>query len=140
MRRLVHHLGVVAALAMPAAAHASVAQQVSQAIGTVKSETAVVRSDLTIEMAPVATAASADGDICEGHRGSGVMCGAGNGRRTRGGGEKASHIGWPAVTGILWIVRPAAEGKTDGGTDLNDELLGPHGNAVLSCVPRSDIL
>jgi Ca2+-binding RTX toxin-like protein len=68
------------------------------------------------------------------------MCGLGNGRRTRGGGEKASHIGWPAVTGILWIVRESTTGQSDTGTDFNDELLGSHGNDSVSGGVGSDIL
>jgi Ca2+-binding RTX toxin-like protein len=140
MRRFVQTFTVVAAFAAPAAVQPAVAQQVSTVTGTVQSATAFIRSDLTIA-APVATAASS-GDICNGHRGPGVMCGAGNGRRTRGGGNKVSHIGWPAVTGILWIVDPSGDGqgKVDDGTFLNDELLGLHGNDTISGGAGSDIL
>ena len=60
-----------------------------------------------------------------GHRGPAVRCQPGHGRRTSGGGgNKVSHIGWPAVTGILWIVREANQRPGDIGTELNDELLG----------------
>jgi len=117
MRRFIHYLVVVAAIAAPAAAHAAAAQQAAAA--------------------PV-TAVTAR-DLCHGHRGPGVMCGLGHGRRTRGGGHKASHIGWPAVTGILWIVR-SGKGHSDSGTGFNDELLGGHGNDVLSGGFGRDIL
>jgi Ca2+-binding RTX toxin-like protein len=118
MRRFVHYLLVVAAVGAPAAAHGAAAQHTANAEAT-------------------AVAAS---DLCTGHRGRGVMCAPGNGRRTRGGGQKTSHRGWPAVTGILWIVRPATRGKSDSGTGLNDELLGSHGNDVLSGGVGHDIL
>ena len=140
MRRFVHCLLAVAFLTAPVAAHGALAQQVSQVAGTVHAETSTIRTDLAIEVKPVATAAVVQGDLCEGHRAPEVMCGPGNGRRTRGGGEKASHIGWPAVTGILWIVRPSTKGQRDDGTPLNDELLGSHGGDVLNGGPGSDIL
>jgi RTX calcium-binding nonapeptide repeat (4 copies) len=135
MRRFVHCLTVVAALvAAPAAAHAAVAQQL---VGST-----FVKTDLTVDTssAPVPVVATAARDLCEGHRRPDVMCGLGNGRRTRGGGEKASHIGWPAVTGILWIVRESTSGQSDGGTDFNDELLGSHGSDFVSGGAGSDIL
>jgi len=69
-----------------------------------------------------------------------VRCQPGHGRHTSGGGGKVSHIGWPHVTGILWIVMPATSGKADGGTWLNDELLGSHGNDTLSGGAGHDIL
>jgi hypothetical protein len=84
--------------------------------------------------------AGAGGDVCSGHRGPGVRCQPGHGRRTSGGGHKVSHRGWPAVTGILWIVVPSTEGKADGGTGRNDELLGSHGNDRISGGPARDIL
>jgi hypothetical protein len=87
---------------------------------------------------PVAVAAGAD--LCAGHRGPGVQCVPGNGRHTRGGGNKVSHVGWPAVSGIVWIVRPGAAGRADSGTALNDELLGSHGNDSLQGGWGSDIL
>jgi hypothetical protein len=87
---------------------------------------------------PVAVAAAAD--LCAGHRGPGVQCAPGNGRRTQGGGNKVSHVGWPAVSGILWIVRPGAAGRSDNGTSLNDELLGSHGNDLLRGGLGHDIL
>jgi hypothetical protein len=141
MRRFVHHLVVVAALAAPAAAHAAVAQQLPKSQGTIQAATAFIRTDLTLDAAPAApVVATAARDLCEGHRGPGVMCGLGNGRRTRGGGNKVSHIDWPAVTGILWIVRESTAGQSDPGTALNDELLGSHGNDLVRGGVGSDIL
>jgi hypothetical protein len=113
MRRFVRYLWVLAVPAALVAAAVAVAQQ------------------------PTAVAAR---DLCRGHRAPGVMCAPGRGRRTRGGGNKTSHAGWPAVTGILWIVRPATRGKADGGTIRNDELLGSHGNDTLAGGPGADIL
>jgi hypothetical protein len=133
MRRFVPLFSAVAALAAPAAAHAAVAQQVAGSV--------FVKTDLTVDMAPAApVVATAARDLCEGHRGPAVMCGEGNGRRTRGGGNKVSHIDWPAVTGILWIVREGTSGQSDTGTELNDELLGSHGNDMVSGGPGNDIL
>jgi hypothetical protein len=68
------------------------------------------------------------------------MCQPGHGRHSSGGGHKVSHIGWPHVTGILWIVMPTTTGRADDGTWLNDELLGSHGNDTLSGGPGHDIL
>jgi hypothetical protein len=65
-------------------------------------------------------------DLCA-PRQPAVQCGAGNGRRTAGGGEKVPHNGWPAVTGILWKVLDSTGRKKVGGAD-NDELLGHHGS------------
>ena len=84
--------------------------------------------------------AVAGGDICTGHRGPGVRCQPGHGRRSRGGGHKVSHRGWPRVTGILWIVRPSTNGKADGGTGRNDELLGSHGSDLIAGGPAKDIV
>jgi RTX calcium-binding nonapeptide repeat (4 copies) len=142
MRRFVQTFTVVAVLVAPAVANATVARQVATATGTVQSSTAFIRSELMIDASPAQpTAVAASRDLCEGHRSPAVMCGPGNGRRTRGGGSKVSHLGWPAVTGILWIVRPEADiGQTDNGTELNDELLGLHGNDTLRGGFGHDIL
>jgi hypothetical protein len=90
------------------------------------------------------TGASAAGDdaaeLCKPRR-SGESCGPGNGRRTPGGGEKVSHKGWPAVTGILWKVTDGsrrARRKVGGGA--NDELLGHHGSDRISGAGGHDIL
>jgi Ca2+-binding RTX toxin-like protein len=90
--------------------------------------------------AHAAVAQSAAHDLCHGHRGSGVRCQPGHGRRTRGGGHKVSHRGWPAVTGILWMAWAGTEGRTDSGTGRNDELLGLHGNDLISGGTGHDIL
>ena len=68
-----------------------------------------------------------------------MQCGAGNGRRTSGGGEKVPHNGWPAVTGILWKVLDSSGRKKVGGPD-NDELLGHHGSDRIFGGPGHDIL
>jgi hypothetical protein len=125
-------MSVAAALAAPVAAHAAVAQQVEGS--------SFVKTDLTVQYAPAPVVATAARDLCEGHRGPGARCGLGNGRRTRGGGNKVSHIGWPAVTGILWIVNEGTAGQTDNGTELNDELLGSHGNDTVRGGVGDDIL
>lgn len=71
-----------------------------------------------------------------------VNCGPGNGRRTPGGAavEKVSHVGWPAVTGILWQVLSSRATHRKTGGVFNDELLGHHGNDVLDGGPGDDIL
>ena len=141
MRRFVQTFTVVAVLAAPAVANAAATQKVAMATGTIQVRSSFITSELMIDATPSQPVAVASRDLCEGHRSPAVMCGPGNGRRTRGGGNKVSHLGWPAVTGILWIVRPeAGTGQTDNGTDLNDELLGLHGNDTLCGGPGHDIL
>ncbi len=71
---------------------------------------------------------------------AGEQCGPGNGRRTPGGGEKVSHVGWPAITGILWKVTAAAGRHDVTGGPANDELLGHHGDDVLRGGPGRDVL
>jgi hypothetical protein len=34
----------------------------------------------------------------------GTQCQPGNNRQTPGGGDKASHEGWPAISGVFWKV------------------------------------
>lgn len=77
-------------------------------------------------------------ELCAGKR-DGETCGPGNGRRTKGGGEKVSHAGWPAVTGILWKVDHDRASHLVGG-DAADELLGHHGSDTISGGPGDDIL
>lgn len=89
-------------------------------------------------LTPATATASRHSDVCAGHRGPGIRCQPGNGRRTQGGNGKASHAGWPAVTGIWWMA--GAQGRSDAGTRRSDELLGLHGNDVLSGGPGSDIV
>ena len=141
MRRFVQTFVVLATVVAPAGASAAVARQAANATGTVQTASAFIRSDLLIDASSSEPTAVAARDLCEGHRSPAVMCGPGNGRRTRGGGSKVSHLGWPAVTGILWIVRPeATAGQSDHGTELNDELLGLHGNDTLNGGFGKDIL
>jgi hypothetical protein len=71
---------------------------------------------------------------------SGVHCGPGNNRRTSGGGGKVSHKGWPAVSGIFWIVQDGRGHANGAGTPLNDEILGGHGNDRLRGGGGKDIL
>jgi RTX calcium-binding nonapeptide repeat (4 copies) len=77
-------------------------------------------------------------DLC-GEPVVGQQCGPGNGRRTAGGGEKVTHTGWPAVTGILWKVLDSQDAAKTGGPD-NDELLGHHGSDTLDGGAGDDIL
>jgi Ca2+-binding RTX toxin-like protein len=76
--------------------------------------------------------------LCEPRR-SGESCGPGNGRRTPGGGEKVSHKGWPAITGILWKVDHSRDTRKVGG-GANDELLGHHGSDRISGAGGNDVL
>src|SRR4051794_30219040 len=70
----------------------------------------------------------------------GVHCGPGNNRRTSGGSGKVSHKGWPAVSGIFWIVQDARGHANGAGTALNDEILGGHGSDRLRGAGGKDIL
>jgi hypothetical protein len=88
----------------------------------------------TVAVAVAAPAGGACGDPEPG-----VQCGPGNGRQTAGGGEKVSHAGWPAVSGILWKVLDST-GRPATGGPLNDELLGHHGSDVLDGGAGDDIL
>ena len=87
-----------------------------------------------------AAASASKADICSGHRGAGVKCVLGRGRRTGGGGGKASHAGWPAITGIRWTVNKGTTGRTDTGTTKNDEQLGSHGGDTISGDTGNDVL
>lgn len=69
----------------------------------------------------------------------GVQCRPGGGARTPGGGEKVSHRGWPAITGIVWKVLDGTGHRKQGGRD-NDELLGHHGDDALLGGPGRDVL
>ena len=95
---------------------------------------------LALAAATPKPAAAYSGGLCEGHTGDGVFCSLGKGRRTPGGNGKASHAGWPAVTGIHWSVTEGTTGQSGTGTDLNDELLGSHGGDVLNGGNGNDIL
>ena len=59
--------------------------------------------------------------------------------RTPGGGDKVSHKGWPAVTGVFWKVNHDHASKLKGGPD-NDELLGHHGSDRIYGGAGKDIL
>jgi len=76
--------------------------------------------------------------LCEPRRAA-ETCGPGHGRRTPGGGEKVSHRGWPAITGILWQVRGSHDASRTGGP-RNDELLGHHGSDVIGGEGGRDVL
>lgn len=89
-------------------------------------------------LAAQALAASDASTLCASAR-SGETCGPGNGRKTPGGGDKVSHKGWPAVTGVFWQVRASHDARLTGGT-LNDELLGHHGSDRISGGAGKDIL
>ena len=82
---------------------------------------------------------SGDPDQVCGHPRAGEQCDPGNGRTTAGGGEKVSHRGWPAVTGVLWKVLDSGNHRKVGGPD-NDELLGHHGSDTIAGGPGNDIL
>ncbi|HEU0317924.1 MAG TPA: hypothetical protein VFR49_11380 [Solirubrobacteraceae bacterium] len=72
---------------------------------------------------------------------AGETCGPGNGRKTPGGGDKVSHKGWPAITGIFWQVTDQsrkARGQTGG--PKNDELLGHHGSDTIRGMAGKDVL
>src|SRR4051794_28415568 len=70
---------------------------------------------------------------------SSVQCGAGNGRRTVGGGAKVPHTGWPRITGVLAKVLDSSGRELVGGPD-NDELLGHHGSDTLVGGAGKDVL
>jgi hypothetical protein len=88
--------------------------------------------------APAAAGGQADADLCAGTPAN-VKCQPGGGRRTTGGGEKVSHAGWPAITGVFWQVADST-GRTKVGGDDNDELLGHHGSDTLAGGPGRDVL
>src|SRR3954454_1756687 len=72
-------------------------------------------------------------------RRSGEQCGPGGGRQTIGGGEKVSHKGWPAITGILWKVLDGGGDQKVAGPDTA-ELLAHHGSARLAGMGGHDVL
>jgi Ca2+-binding RTX toxin-like protein len=91
---------------------------------------------LTAGLAAPALAQNAD--LCANTK-SGEQCGPGNGRRVPGGGDKVSHAGWPAITGVLWQVLDSGNHHFVGGPD-NDEILGHHGNDTLAGGGGKDVL
>ena len=70
---------------------------------------------------------------------SGETCSAGAGRKTSGGGEKVSHKGWPAITGIFWQIQGTHDGAQTG-TALDDELLGHHGSDTVYGGDGKDVI
>ena len=84
--------------------------------------------------APVAGAQS-PADLCAAAK-AGTQCQPGNNRQTAGGGDKASHDGWPAISGVFWKVLDG-EHLFVGGA-LSDELLGHHGSDVIRGGPGAD--
>lgn len=85
------------------------------------------------------TTAAVRADACGGTP-LGVVCRIGTGLTTPGGAanNKASHAGWPAVTGVYWVMPPT--GGAGKATDRNDELLGGHGSDRLDGGRGRDIL
>jgi hypothetical protein len=88
--------------------------------------------------AAVAPAAPAGEPSC-GRIHKGEHCGPGHGRRSKGGGNKASHRGWPAITGVLWMVTDHRD-HAYTGTPLNDELLGFDGSDVIDGAGGRDVI
>ena len=85
-------------------------------------------------------------DVC-GEPVAGITCGPGNNRRTAGGGDTGNvphsdEAGrrWPAISGILWIVKSAPGGHSKLGGPKNDELLGHHGSDRLSGAGGHDVI
>ena len=71
---------------------------------------------------------------------AGEHCGPGNGRKTSGGGDKVSHAGWPAITGVFFIVQRRGGKHRFTGTKLNDEILGYDGHDHLAGGKGKDVL
>ena len=94
---------------------------------------------LAILLAGIAAGpASAQQERC-GQLKANEKCHEGNGAKAPGGGEKVSHAGWPAITGIYWQVEDGHSSKHSGTPD-NDELLGHHGNDTISGLAGSDVI
>lgn len=71
---------------------------------------------------------------------AGVHCGPGNNRRTAGGGDKASHAGWPAISGIFVYVEEPKGHANLAGTPRNDELLGYDGSDTFDGGAGRDVI
>ena len=67
-----------------------------------------------------------------------VQCQPGNNRQTPGGGGKASHEGWPPISGVFWKVLQG--NHVFAGGPQNDELLGHHGNDVIRGGGGNDVI
>jgi Ca2+-binding RTX toxin-like protein len=70
---------------------------------------------------------------------AGEQCGPGNGRRTAGGGDKVSHKGWPAISGVVWKVLDERPHRWNGGP-ASDELMGHHGSDRIAGGAGSDVI
>jgi hypothetical protein len=126
--------------AYPRAGRATVAVRVTDSLDGTQATTSqyVYVEPASTASTPSRQPGGAATDLCA-PRQAGVQCGPGNGRKTSGGGEKVSHKGWPAITGILWKVLDNGGHRKVGGPD-NDELLGHHGSDKLSGGAGHDIL
>jgi hypothetical protein len=95
---------------------------------------------ISFAVAPAIGATRDDGDRCAPLK-AGEQCGERNGATSPGGGNKVSHKGWPAFTGVLWKVTEDGRGPHHHvGTVDNDELLGRHGNDTLAGGAGRDVL
>jgi len=83
-------------------------------------------------------AVAAEPEVCQ-TLVAGELCGPGGGRMTPGGGDKVSHVGWPAITGVLWQVADSGDHQRTGGPD-DDELLGHHGSDTIAGGPGRDVI
>ncbi|MEH3054620.1 MAG: hypothetical protein PGN13_11550 [Patulibacter minatonensis] len=101
--------------------------------------TALVGATVAGSLAAGSAAARGDDGRCADRNTSGTNCQEGNGRKVSGGGDKVSHKGWPAVTGLLWIAETAGSRSYDG-TDDNDELLSHHASDTISGGAGNDII
>ena len=88
---------------------------------------------------PVSAARAGDEGRCADRNTGGTNCQEGNGRKVSGGGDKVSHKGWPAVTGLLWIAETASS-RTYEGTEDNDELLSHHASDTINGRDGNDII
>jgi hypothetical protein len=86
--------------------------------------------------APEARAQSV-GELCAAAK-PGTQCQPGNNRQTPGGGDKVSHEGWPAISGVFWKVLHGEHVFTGG--PLSDELLGHHGDDVIRGRHGADVI
>ncbi|PTL60047.1 calcium-binding protein [Paraconexibacter algicola] len=107
-----------------------------------------MRSRLLILLVPLALAAPGTVSHAEPSADPAVLCEQshpddtcqdGGGRRVPGGGEKVSHVGWPAITGVFWQVK-SASGRRFSGGPANDELLGHHGDDRIQGGAGRDVL
>lgn len=91
------------------------------------------------EAAPTSAGPSGKEGRCAERDTRGTNCQEGHGRKVPGGGEKVSHKGWPAVTGLLWIAE-TAKARTYTGTEDNDELLSHHASDTVYGAAGHDII